>query len=174
VATVLKSVDPVHGAILTGKVGLPISALQITPSFTVPGTITAFTAGQKTAGYPQYSYSFTNIYTFSSGLLKHFEIGGTLAGSWRSLNYYYLPVAGSTAFTPFYAPSRQQLDLIAGYSHKFKYFTWTSQLNIFNLPNHYDVVIEPSATTGYTTPANLSAAFYGQPRSYLWTNTFSF
>ena len=46
-ATVLKTVDPVHGAILTGVTGLPISAMQITPPFALPGTINAFTKGAR-------------------------------------------------------------------------------------------------------------------------------
>jgi len=35
-------------------------------------------------------------------------------------------------------------------------------------------VIQPSVTNGYTAANNLSAAFYGQPRLYQWSNTFSF
>ena len=67
-----------------------------------------------------------------------------------------------------------QLNLILGYTRKFGRYGFSTQLNVSNLLNHYDVVIQPSVTTGYTTPNNLSAAFYGQPRSFLWTNTMSF
>ena len=174
VATVLKTVDAVHGSILTGAIGLPITSLQITPSFTVPGVIQAFAAGQKTAGYPQYSMAFTNIYTFSTGFLKGFNIGGTISGQYKRLIHYYLPVSGSTNWQTFYAPNRTQVDLIAGYSRKFKKITWKSQVNIANLFNHYSIVIQPSVTNGYTAANNLSAAFYGQPRLMQWSNTFSF
>ena len=174
VATVLKTVDAVHGSILTGAIGLPITSLQITPSFTVPGVIQAFAAGQKTAGYPQYSMAFTNIYTFSTGFLKGFNIGGTVSGQYKRLINYYLPVSGSTNWQTFYAPNRTQVDLIAGYSRKFKKITWKSQVNIANLFNHYSIVIQPSVTNGYTAANNLSAAFYGQPRLMQWSNTFSF
>jgi hypothetical protein len=87
---------------------------------------------------------------------------------------YYLPAAGSTNWQTFYAPNRTQVDLIAGYSHKFRKITWKSQVNVANLFNHYDIVIQPSVTNGYTAANNLSAAFYGQPRLYQWSNTFSF
>jgi len=174
VATVLKTNDPVHGSILTGAIGLPISALQITPPFTVPGKIIAFQSGQRTAGYPQYSLSLTNVYTFSSGFIKGLEIGGSVNASWRRLVDYYLPASGSSTFLPFYAPTTGQMNLILGYTRKIGRYGFTTQLNVSNLLNHYDVVILPSVTNGYTVPNNLSAAFYGQPRSYLWTNTLSF
>ena len=40
--------------------------------------------------------------------------------------------------------------------------------------NHYTVALIPSQTTGFSTVTNLSAAFFGQPRGYVWTNTISF
>lgn len=174
VATVLKTVDPVHGSILTGAVGLPISALQITPPFAVPGSIVGFTSGQGTEGYPAYSFSFTNVYTIPHGILRGFEVGGDLSVYWKQLVDYYLPAAGATGYLPFYAPTHGQFDLLLAYSRKFGKFGWRTQLNVFNLLNHYDVVIQPSTLTGYSVQNNLSAAFYGQPRQYLWTNTFSF
>jgi hypothetical protein len=85
VATVLKTVDPVHGAILTGATSLPISAIQIATPFALPGTINAFTKGDRTSGYPQLSANVTSVYGFNQGLLKGAEIGGTASGAWKAL-----------------------------------------------------------------------------------------
>jgi hypothetical protein len=176
VATVLKTVDPVHGAILTGATGLPISALQITPPFTLPGTVNAFTSGDQTFGYPQFSANLTSVYTFSQGFLKGVDAGGTVSGSWKALQYYYYPNGYTPTATrlPFYAPTSGRADLILGYAHKFGRFVWRSQLNVNNLLNHYDVVIRPNQTTGFGTQSSLTAAFYGEPRSYQWTNSVRF
>ncbi len=75
---------------------------------------------------------------------------------------------------PFYNPNSVTVDPILGYSHRFRRVTWQTQLNIGNVFNHYHVVIIPSQSTGFSTVANLSASFFGQPRSYVWTNTLKF
>ena len=43
-----------------------------------------------------------------------------------------------------------------------------------NVFNHYLVDILPNNGSGYINLQNLQATFYGQPRTYNWTNTFSF
>ncbi len=175
VATVLKTVDPVHGAILTGVTGLPISAIQITPPFALPGTINAFTKGDQTFGYPQFSANLTSVYTVAHGPLKGLDLGGTVSGSWKALQYYYYPngYTPGAARLPFYAPTSGRADLILGYSHKFGRFVWRSQLNVNNLLNHYVVVIRPNQTTGFSA-GSLTAAFYGEPRAFQWTNSIRF
>ena len=102
------------------------------------------------------------------------ELGGDVSAYWKQLVDYYLPAAGATNYLPFYAPTRIQFDPLLAYSRKIGKFGWRTQLNVFNVLNHYDVVIQPSTTTGYTVANNLSAAFYGQPRQFLWTKTLSF
>ena len=176
VATVLKTVDPVHGAILTGVTGLPISAIQIMPPFTLPGTINAFTSGDKTVGYPQLSANLTSVYTFSHRALKGLDVGGTVSGSWKALQYYYYPngYTPGALRLPFYAPTAGRADLILGYAHKFGRYVWRSQLNVNNLFNHYDVVLKPNQTTGFGTASSITAAFYGEPRMFQWTNSLRF
>lgn len=175
-ATVLKTVSPAHGAILTGATGLPLSAIQISPSFALPGTITAFRSGDRTLGYPQFSVDLTSVYTVARGRLKGFAFGGTVAGSWQNLLYYYYPNGFSPTQRPqaFHAPNDVRLDLILGYSHRFRRVTWAAQLNVANLFNHYQVIVLPDAVTGYSQPNNLTAAFFGQPRSVVLTTTLSF
>jgi hypothetical protein len=176
VATVLRTTDPVHGAILTGAVGLPISALQITPNFTLPGAIPASRAGDRTLGYPRYSFNFTNVYTVASGVAKGVRIGGSLLAQWNFASYYYYP----EGFVPggrreiFAAPNQIFVNPHLGYSHRFSRVTWSTQLNISNLFNRYQVVIMPGVLTGWTTETGLKAAFFGQPRSYQWSNTLNF
>jgi outer membrane receptor protein involved in Fe transport len=176
VATVLRSTDPVHGAILTGAVGLPISALQITPNFALPGSILATRAGDRTLGYPRYSFNVTNVYTFSGGPARGLRVGGSFAAHWNYANYYYYP----DGFVPngrraiFAAPNQILINPLLGYSHRFARVTWSTQLNISNLFNHYRVVILPGVLTGWTTETGLKAAFFGQPRTWQWSNTLGF
>ena len=49
-----------------------------------------------------------------------------------------------------------------------------AQLNVFNVFNHYHVLILPNFTTGWTAAAIKDATFDQQPRTWLWTNTISF
>ena len=96
-ATVLKSTSATDGSILTGATGLPISAIQITPSFGLPGPITIFQAGQRTLGTPLYSLNFTTLYVFDSGWVKGILVGGTVNAYFDTVNYYYSPAAISSA-----------------------------------------------------------------------------
>ena len=173
-ATVLRWVDPVHGPMLTGVTGLPISAMQINPGFTPPGTIPATVAGDLTSGYPKYSVNYTNLYTFASGWAKGFRLGGTVGLSWQQRGHYYYPggVGLDSDRTLFYRPDRRRFDLIAGYERKLGRFTWSMQVNVANLFNRYQVVILPSSVTGYA--GVLNAVFSEQPRAYVWTNTIKF
>jgi outer membrane receptor protein involved in Fe transport len=173
-ATVLRWVDPMHGPILTGVTGLPISAMQINPGFTPPGRIPATVAGDLTTGYPKYSFNYTNLYTFSSGWAKGVRLGGTVSLTWQQRGHYYYPrgVGLDSERTLFYRPDRRRVDLIAGYERRFGRFTWNTQLNIANLFNRYKVVILPSSVTGYA--GVLNAVFSEQPRACTWTNTIKF
>jgi hypothetical protein len=173
-ATVLRWVDPSHGPILTNVTGLPISAMQINPGFTPPGTIPTTVAGDLTTGYPKYSFNCTNLYSFGSGWLKGFRLGGTANLTWQQRGHYYYPggVGVDSRRTLFYRPDRRRVDLIAGYERKFGRFTWSTQLNVSNLFNRYKVVILPSSVTGYA--GVLNAVFSEQPRACTWTNTLKF
>jgi len=178
----LGATDPlvaVHGPILTGATGLPISALQINPGFTPPGTIVTNVTGEKSVGYPTYSLVFTNFYTFSEGWLKGFSVGETASLGWKYRQYYYYPNGLSDpANSPralFYWPTQARFDGILGYRHKLgKKLEFSAQLNVFNVFNHYHVLILPNFTTGWTAAAIKDATFDQQPRTWLWTNTVSF
>jgi len=178
VATVLKSTSATDGAILTGATGLPISQMQITPSFGVPTSISVFQSGQRTLGTPLYSLNLTNIYVFDSGIAKGIMIGGSVNGAYNTVKYYYNPAATFTTanlgMVPFYAPNMTTINPTIGYTHKFKKFTFKTQLNVTNMLNHYDVIICPSQVTGYNTASNLVATYYGQPRVYTLTTTLKF
>ena len=87
VATVLRAADPAHGPILTGATGLPISAQQISPSFTPPGAIVTSVASEKTVGYPKLAVNLTNVYTVPTGWLKGLQFGGTVAAAWYQRTY---------------------------------------------------------------------------------------
>jgi hypothetical protein len=172
------TIDPqqnIHGTILTGATGLPISSIQITPSFTLPGMIPIESSGDKTVGYPQISANFTNMYSFSSGALKGFKIGGSVVTSLKYNMFYYYPNGIATLQRQlFTAPNLTTVNLIAGYAHKFKHVTFLSQVNVNNMLNHYDILVLPNMSTGWTVLSGLRATMYGVPRSTTWSNTISF
>ena len=178
VATVLRSTDAAHGPILTGVAGRPISALQIAPNPTSPPpvNIPVSLSGEKTVGYPLYSASFTNLYSFSSGPLRGFKLGGTNRLGWKYRNYYYFPngVVPGISRALFSYPTQVQFDLIAGYTRKIGRYTFSTQLNVANLFNRYHVLILPNANSGYQTPSLLNATFDNQPRAFTWTNEIRF
>ncbi len=177
-AAVLKSTSATDGSILTGATGLPISDMQITPSFGVPGPIALLQAGEKTLGTPLYSLSLTNLYSFDRGWAKGFLVGGSVNAAIDTVEFYYNPAgavqSANPSLRPFYAPNSITVNPIVGYEHRFRRVTLKVQLNIYNLFNHYDLVISPDQVTGYTVPANLNASFFGQPRLYSLTTTIKF
>lgn len=172
--TILNYVDPANGSIRTGVAGRPISSYQLT-GLTLPGTIVTSQAGDHTTGYPELSFNFTNVYTFSNGLLKGFKAGGTASTSWRRGDYYYYPSGYSpSAKRELYSrPTSALFDLILGYERRLgRKFTWSTQLNVNNVFNHYTVLVRPNNITGY---AGINTAlFTNQPREYTWSNTFKF
>ena len=177
--------DPANPAsgILTGVTGLPISAYQLNPALTpglaIPGAIPMATKGNDTIGYPEFAANLTSVYTFDSGPLNGFEVGGTLSTSWENRQYYIYP-QGIAAEGPlgaqslFKLPTLTQFNLILGYTHKFGRITFSTHLNVYNLFNHYAVIVFPDTSAGYTSITNLKANFDQQPRNFALTNTISF
>jgi outer membrane receptor protein involved in Fe transport len=173
-----------NGPILTGEIRLPISQLQLNKTLAginTPGVIVATREGDKTTNYPEYSANFTSNYVFTGEhWLKGFSLGGTVSMSWNQRAYYYYasPVNAANALTLrrtlYHAPDTQQVNGILGYSRKFGRYTWSTQVNVSNLFNHYNVRIIPNGTTGFNNVQNLNATFYQQPRVYQWTNTVRF
>jgi hypothetical protein len=152
---------------------LPISALQIM-GVTPPDQIVTSRAGDHTTGYPEMSFSFTNVLTVPEGAFKGFKIGGTTNVAWRLADYYYYPAGYSPTATRtlLYRPTRALFNAILGYEHRFKRFTWSTQVNIDNLFNNYQVFIRPNNISGYS---GISQAIWtNQPRQYVWSNTIKF
>jgi len=188
VGTILKNpLLPTQGTILTGNIGLPISAIQINAAanpnnasyIAPPGVISPVLAGQYATGYPVLSLNLTNSYTFQTGWLKGFEVGGTLHtyDQYRAYYYYTSGITGTLAGAGrqiFYVPGSTTVDGIVGYRYKFRRVSWSTRLNVYNLFNHYQIYLEPDAINGYNSATALNATFNAQPRSYQWTNTISF
>lgn len=173
-----------NGPILTGAVNLPISELQLNKSLAginPPGTLVATRVGDKTTGYPQYSANFTSMYRFDGETWwRGVGVGGTVSLSWENRSYYYYatPVTAANALTLrrtlFHLPDMKQLNLFVSYNRKFGRYEWSSQLNVNNVLNRYHVVFFPDGATGFTDARNINAAFYQQPRSFIWSNTIKF
>ena len=177
VASVLKVVDPIHGPILTGALGLPISALQIAPnaSSLPPGNIVVTQSGDAVSGFPRYSMNFIGVYTFADSWLKGVKLGASGTVGWQTSMYYYYPsgvAAVNSSRIMLYEPTETLLTGIIGYQHKFKRVDFSTQLNINNLFNHYHVLLLPSYVNGWAGPDN--ATFDQQPRSFVWTTTLGF
>lgn len=170
----LAVVDPVHGPILTGATGLPISRIQINPGFALPADIPVTTGGESTTNYPALSSNFTGVYTFSSGFARGFRFGGTANVAWFNRRYYYYPngvnVGGIRRLFSF--PTQARFDLLFGYEKKIGRYSLNTQVNVANLFNRYRVVITPSAINGYNGPNN--AVFDAQPRAWTLSTTLGF
>ena len=167
---ILSTVDPVRGPILTGETGLPISQIQINPGFKPPGTIVTNIAGEKSTGYPTYSFVFTNNYAFTEGFAKGISIGGTVSLGWQYRQFYYYPNGladpNNAPRALFMWPTQTRFDGVIGYSRRIgKRYGFTSQLNISNMFNRYHVLILPNFTTGFSGVQD--ATFDQQPRTYV-------
>lgn len=173
-----------NGPILTGRVALPISDLQLNKALSgvaPPGVIVATRIGDKTTGYPEYSANLTSNYLFTGEhFLKGLSLGGTFSAGWKQRGYYYYaaPVTAANALTLrrtlLYTPPPRQFNLIAAYARKFGRYQWSTQVNVSNLFNRYDIALQPNATTGYNVTSGINATFYQQPRAYTWTNSIKF
>ena len=173
-----------QGPILTGATGLPISAIQINASanpnnagyIAPPGVIPTVAAGDLTTGYPVYTFNFTNVYQPRDGWMRGFMVGGTVSSSWDNRAYYYYPtgLAINAARVMYYFPNLTTFNGILGYTRKFRGISWSTQLNVNNMFNHYDIIVVPNAINGYASLNSLNATWNAQPRQYVWTNTFRF
>ena len=169
-------VKPSSGSALTGVAGRPISEIQYnwTDPFNSGGKTIVAKMGEKTVGYAQYRFSVTSMHSFGTdSWLKNFGIGGTVSAGFKNRSYYY--TSPDRVRRLFAAPSMYQCNLIASYRVPLgKKYNWTTQVNISNLFNRYEVGVMPNGSSGYASTANLAATFFGQPRMLVWTNTFSF
>jgi outer membrane receptor protein involved in Fe transport len=155
----------------TGINGLPFSANQ----FGLPAdrAITVGVEGEPTAGYAKYSVTFTNNYDFTSGFLNGFSIGGTVFYKSEVRQYMYstIDAAGNETRQMSFAPDVILLDAVFKYTKRLgKRYTWTSQINIANVLNNYDVKYLPNEAGGRLERAR----FTNEPRTWVWTNSFSF
>jgi hypothetical protein len=181
--TALNNQDPIHGTAKTGVNGLPISAIQYT--WTDPnnhqGVLNPVTAGQKTTGYYHYDFAIVNKYDFTEGRLKGFGIGSTLSAGYQFRSHYYptYPPGQTTATKGldqtkalYLRPTNVTADLILSYHHRFfgKYDV-TTQLNVKNLLNHYQLIFPP-ASAGAPTYNNF--IYTAAPRQWVWSNSFAF
>jgi hypothetical protein len=176
--------DPTN-PILTGVTGLPISKLQIASNGTVPGSILVAATGDVTVGYPKYSFNSTGIYTVSEGKLRGFRLGGTLSSLQQRRGYYYYP-AGVSSVDPlnpnkgrtlFYYPNMTTFNLISGYSWKLGKWPVSTQLNVNNLFNHYNILVLPNLGTGWVVTsgsAGLIGTMDGTPRTFILSNRLNF
>jgi len=121
------------------------------------------------------SYHLTSVYTFTSGLIKGLRLGGTASQSWYNrTNYYYTNgISPGASRVLFDLPNEWQFDAIVGYSRKFGRVMWSSQLNVTNIFNHYEIVLLPNGNTGWA-PVGTNATFTQQPRNYVASTTLSF
>jgi outer membrane receptor protein involved in Fe transport len=184
-ATILRGTDAtiaaqelVHGTILTGKTGLPISDLQIAPlaSSPPPGQIVLAEPGDSTSQTPRLAFNYTSTYTFDGGPLKGLTLGGTVSDYWKYADYYYYPSGVSQPNASrilFYQPSDFMFSAILGYAHKLGRYTVSTRLNITNMFNTYHVFVLPNAVTGYVTGPD-QVTFDQQPREYVWSTTIAF
>ncbi len=164
----------------TGRRGLPLSAHQL--RFTDPngngGSIVVSQEGEPTSGYAKYSANFTNSYSFTEGRLKGLTLGGTIFLRMQDRTYPYTQVFRDAAGVVtrserrmFSAPDYVRANAMLAYRFKFaRRYEWSTQVNIENLFNQYQVQILPNGSTGDARTARFTA----EPRGFVWTNSVSF
>src|SRR5690606_15002137 len=131
VARVLRFADFALGTAATGRVGLPISEMQIDPGFAPPGEVATSHAGEVTTGYPTYSINYTTMYTVTDGMLDGFRIGGTWRWGAERRGFYYYPTNVQEGTREMYfLPDIMNFDAVVGYARKFRRFAWSTQLNV--------------------------------------------
>lgn len=103
--------------------------------------------GQAVNELRKWRWNMISNYTFSSGLLKGFNVGGGVR--WQdkaAIGYYpkYNPDASiwvTDVTKPIYAPSETNYDLWMGYERKIaRNITWGIQLNVYDLFSKSDLI----------------------------------
>ena len=171
----------IHGPILTGAVGLPISQIQINRTLAglppLPGVVPVARKGERSQGSPQITFNYTSVYSFESGLLRGFKIGGSYQGAWKRGVFYYYPdtiARGPSNRALFRWPTQCTFQGIAGYDWKWRRTKVSTQINVSNLFNHYRIMIIPALNGGYSAATGLDATFLDQPRAYTVSTRISF
>ena len=180
--TALLTVDPAKGTAATGVTGLPISAVQYAFASPYPnGDVLIYKAGEKNTGFNEYTFNFQNNYTLETGRLKGVGIFTDVQTYAKNRAYYvnYPDASGSVLGTritrELYRLPRATV-LNAGLSYKFKVpwlgerYTWSTQVNVRNVLNHYRVWVAPTSGNG----SILNARYSAQPQMFLWTNSVNF
>jgi len=142
--------------------------------------------GTRALNERRYKYVGITNYTFSSGPLKGFSLGGNVV--WQSTpatGYAVKPVVnastGATTFVPdashpFFGSTLMNLGASAGYNRKIwnDKVNWSVQFNVRNLLKVDPFVTRTGATA--TAPTTAVARLYsrGEPTTYMLTNTFQF
>lgn len=130
-----------NGPIVTGAAGLPSSARQIAwddPFGFGTNGVDPVKAGRKTIGYAQYQIQLTNNYSFSTGLLKGFQVGGVTMFSLKQRNSWInwplqYNARGQTTLSTNYANSSQQPAGLIGPGRWYR----TNQGLLWGLPDNY-------------------------------------
>jgi outer membrane receptor protein involved in Fe transport len=114
----------------------------------------------------------------SSGFLRGLTIGGTALYRAGDRTYAYTQVlrnaagvASGTERRMFALDDSIRVNAVISYRRKFaKRMEWTTQVNVNNLFNTYDISVLPNENTGEAR----TARYTSEPRTWVWTNTFSF
>ncbi|MDO8539000.1 MAG: TonB-dependent receptor plug domain-containing protein [Opitutaceae bacterium] len=163
----------------TLRAGVPVS--EIPYAYDDPahldGVLVLSESGEPTIGHPLYRFVFTNSYDFSEGVMKGVTIGGTIRWDIDKRTYWYQePGDGGGNVRKLYqeVDINPQVSPFISYRRKIGRYLYSTQLNVNNAFNRYNVDLRPSATTGFTREEDIGATFVGEPRQYVWTNRISF
>lgn len=139
-------------------------------------------AGEVTPELRKWRANLVSNYTFSSGKLKGFGLGGAMR--WQDSVAIGYPVINDPTLGlvtdihhPFMGPSETTFDGWLSYQRKLSHgITWKLQLNVRNVLN--DNLLIPvktnPVTTGNLTANNVAAWRIGEARTWELTSTFSF
>ena len=120
----------------------------------------------------KWRYNFITNYTFDSGPLKNFGVGG--ADRWQETNVIGYPISSTGVFnlgSPYYGPSQDSVDLWVSYRHRLtKSVDWKIQLNVTNAFARNGLIPVSIEPDGHTW----AAARIKPIQEWSVTNTFTF
>ena len=142
------------------------------------GVIQVSKAGEPTIGHPRFRIVWTNSYDLTEGRFRGFTLGGTIR--WdidkRTGSWYSEPDGKGGNIRKLYQEANvsPQVNSFLSYRRKIGRYSFRTQININNLFNRYKVDLRPASGTGFTVEDAIGATFVGEPRQYVWTNSFGF
>jgi hypothetical protein len=156
----------------TGRTGLPISDHQLgwRPANGPADTYLARASGDQLNFVSKHSFSLTTNYQFTQPRLRGVSVGGNVRFRLEPPGYFYVTPAGKRKLMIW--DDMLTANLLVAYQRRVfrDRVLWKTQINVNNVLDSVHLRYAPNAATGV-----LQNVYPDQtPRTWMWTNSFSF